>query len=395
MEAVQFGHESQTVEFKTSFCHSANHNNPDQAFNIFRAVDSILNSDGGKIYIGIDDSGKEAVGINYGVKGDMNLLHIKSNDAYCRYINQKMDGYFKDAKHIHSLAWAVETDNENVIVINVNRSSKIEYIKESREAAEYVAFERKGAQTYRMDRQMISAREAQLAKIKKAENAENRIERMKIMLQRAIDNKKKVILYKYASNHGGTYRDRVVEPFEFICNGNSIWAYEAANEGSEPLRQFKLSRISSVKVLDEGWENEDKHMKAFVDAFEWARPYEPSMHLTIMLSVRARNRLIETTPFSEKDIVEIGDGQWMLDTMVHSVIPVKEFCEQNRKEIEVYAPDELKEELGIAIAVDEKIENESKTTSTATIEDVKIERQRIRRPFLLSRIFSFVRFANA
>ena len=342
-----FGHEGQTVEFKTSFYISAGNHDEDQQFVVFKAACAMMNADGGDIYIGVDDNGNIAVGPHYGVRGDIEKMSkICTNDAYARYINQRINTYFFDPKYVRGLMYAEETNSKDVIHIRVKKADKVVYLHKLG-STERLAYRREGASSPTMNKSMIAQRENSLSTEKAQNSASKKEATIRLRIQEAIELKKKIAIYGYSSSNSDTKTDRIVEPISFICDGRSIWAYEEAKEHSDPLRQFKVGRIDNVKVLDESCNHENCYQTAFVDAFEWTRSTKPSIHITILIGPSAKNRLVEECPSAINHLADNGDGQWLFDADVHCLAPVKRFCQEFKDSITVYAPDELKKELGL------------------------------------------------
>lgn len=138
-------------------------------------------------------------------------------------------------------------------------------------------------------------------------------------LEKAVREKKKVILKAYASANSKGVSDRFVEPFEFTTNCIDIWGYDLEKK---ECRVFKISRISSVVVLENQWTNEDKHQKSKTDCFRMSSFKQTPVKLE--LSLRAKNLLLEEYPLAQADLKEI-DGKWILDTMVSNMAGVGRF----------------------------------------------------------------------
>ena len=138
-------------------------------------------------------------------------------------------------------------------------------------------------------------------------------------LEKAIREKKKVILKAYESANSKGVSDRFVEPFEFTTNCIDIWGYDLEKK---ECRVFKISRISSVVVLENQWTNEDKHHKSKTDCFRMSSFKQTPVKLE--LSLRAKNLLLEEYPLAQADLKEI-DGKWILDTMVSNMAGVGRF----------------------------------------------------------------------
>lgn len=129
-------------------------------------------------------------------------------------------------------------------------------------------------------------------------------------LERAVREKKKVILKAYESANSKGVSDRFVEPFEFTTNCIDIWGYDLEKKEN---RVFKISRIGDVVILDDPWSHEDKHMKSKTDCFRMSS-FE-QIPIKLELSLRAKNLLLEEYPLAQKDI-RTESGKWILETMV-------------------------------------------------------------------------------
>lgn len=138
-------------------------------------------------------------------------------------------------------------------------------------------------------------------------------------LEKAVREKKKVILKSYESANSKRISDRFVEPFEFTTNCIDIWGYDL--EKNE-CRVFKISRISSVVILEDYWTNEDRHQKSKTDCFRMSSYNQTPVKLE--LSLRAKNLLLEEYPLAQADLKDTG-GKWILDTMVSDMAGVGRF----------------------------------------------------------------------
>ena len=148
-------------------------------------------------------------------------------------------------------------------------------------------------------------------------------------LEVAVREKRKVILKAYESANSHEVSDRLVEPFEFTTNCIDIWGYDLKKK---ECKVFKISRISSVVVLEDYWTNEDKHHKSKTDCFRMSSFEQTPVKLE--LSLRAKNLLLEEYPLAQADLKEI-DGKWILDTMVSNMAGVGRFVMGLADEISV------------------------------------------------------------
>lgn len=156
-------------------------------------------------------------------------------------------------------------------------------------------------------------------------------------LEKAVREKKKVILEAYESANSKGVSDRFVEPFEFTTNCIDIWGYDLEKK---ECRVFKISRISSVVVLEDYWTNEDKHQKSKTDCFRMSGFVLTPVKLE--LSIRAKNLLLEEYPLAQKDIRK-EDGKWILETRVTDMAGVGRFVLGLADEISVIDSPALEE----------------------------------------------------
>ena len=130
-------------------------------------------------------------------------------------------------------------------------------------------------------------------------------------LLEAIENRTQVLLMDYASSHTGVVRNRLVEPFGFTTNYVQAWCFEPES-GMNKL--FKIARIGSVELLSQEWQYESLHAEGHIDIFRMTG-FEQH-RVCLRLGLLSRNLLIEEYPLSERDIMQIDDSSWLLDTKV-------------------------------------------------------------------------------
>ena len=150
----------------------------------------------------------------------------------------------------------------------------------------------------------------------------------------AINNKKQVILRGYASSHTGVVRDRQVEPFGFTTNYVQIWCYEPES-GLNKL--FNTARVGSVEVLDTEWQHADKHHEGYIDIFRITGFEQKRVQLE--LGVMAHNLLIEEYPLATRDLKQIDDLLWLLDTMVCDYVGIGRFVMGLSEDIKILTPE--------------------------------------------------------
>lgn len=146
----------------------------------------------------------------------------------------------------------------------------------------------------------------------------------------AIDSRRQVVLKNYSSSHTGIIRDRLVEPFGFTTNYIQIWCYEPES-GMNKL--FNTARIGSVEVQNQEWQHTTEHREGYIDVFRMMGFEQKRVQLK--LGVLARNLITEEYPLSERDLTQIDDNHWLLDTMVCNYIGIGRFVMGLSDDIEI------------------------------------------------------------
>lgn len=136
---------------------------------------------------------------------------------------------------------------------------------------------------------------------------------------KAMECRKQVCLKGYASARTGT-RDRLVEPFGFTTNYVQLWCYEPES-GMNKL--FNTARIAVVEILDSDWQYADEHRKGHIDIFR-TTGYE-QYRVQLELGIMSHNLLIEEYPLAERDIKQISENRWLLDTYVCNYLGIGRF----------------------------------------------------------------------
>lgn len=162
----------------------------------------------------------------------------------------------------------------------------------------------------------------------------------------AIESRCQVVLRGYASSHTGNRRDRVVEPFGFTTNYVQVWCYEPES-GMNKL--FKTSRITAVEVLDREWEYADKHHEGYIDIFRMTGFEQYGVKLK--LGMLAHNLLVEEYPLAERDITELDEASWLLDTKVCNYRGVGRFVMGLMDDIEIVDSPEFAKYISRQVAI--------------------------------------------
>ena len=155
-------------------------------------------------------------------------------------------------------------------------------------------------------------------------------------LMRAIKSKQKVILRGYFSANSNEMKDRLIEPFDFTTNYIATWAFDVEDQ---QCKTFKNTRISSVQVLDETWENEPDHKILPMDVFRISSNQQ--IPVKMLLSIRACELLKEEYPLAEEYIQPVNDNQFLFDGSVCSFEGIGRFALGLCNEIQVVEPQEF------------------------------------------------------
>lgn len=146
----------------------------------------------------------------------------------------------------------------------------------------------------------------------------------------SIEEHKQAILHDYSSSHTGSKRNREVEPIAFTTNYVQVWCYDLS-DGKTKL--FNTARIGEVEVLDTEWQHEAEHRCGHIDIFR-NMGFE-QMQVKLRLGVMAHNLLVEEYPLAERDLQQIDDTHWLLDTMVCNYAGIGRFVIGLAEDIEV------------------------------------------------------------
>ena len=124
-------------------------------------------------------------------------------------------------------------------------------------------------------------------------------------LRQAIDEKKQVTLIRYESGNTMSISNRLVEPIKFSSNYRDVYAYEVS---TGITKVFKISRIGLVDVSLADWQHENKHEIIETDCFRMAG--KEDIPVTLKMTLKAKNLLIEEYPLASKYISYDGKDWW-------------------------------------------------------------------------------------
>ena len=124
-------------------------------------------------------------------------------------------------------------------------------------------------------------------------------------LREAMDERTQVILKDYESGHTMTVSDRLVEPYGFSTNYCDVYAYEVATGLN---KTFKVSRIGYVMPLQTEWKYSEHHEVIEPDCFRMNG--KERIPVTLRMTLKAKNLLIEEYPLSAKYVSYDGEWWW-------------------------------------------------------------------------------------
>ena len=149
-------------------------------------------------------------------------------------------------------------------------------------------------------------------------------------LVQAMEERRTVILKKYASSHGNDIRDRRVEAFAFTTNYEQVWCYCLEEQ---EVKLFRVSRIGAVEIQPELWQHETAHVAGYIDIFRMHS--NEKMRIILKMGLRSSSLLVEEFPLASKQLQKISDNEWMLDTEVCSYEGVGRFIIGLLEDIEI------------------------------------------------------------
>ncbi len=163
-------------------------------------------------------------------------------------------------------------------------------------------------------------------------------------LSNAIKYKQMAVLKNYASPHGGSQRDRLVEPFLLMNNNREVRVYEPA---SKMNKTFKLSRIGEVELLSDNWLNEREHRQMHTDVFMFSG--EEVFPVDLRLGLLSYHVLVEEYPQAERFIHQEDEHYWRCHLEVCSYIGITRFVMGLYEDIEILGDESFKEHISKTI----------------------------------------------
>ncbi|MBP3775147.1 MAG: WYL domain-containing protein [Bacteroidaceae bacterium] len=157
-------------------------------------------------------------------------------------------------------------------------------------------------------------------------------------LYKAVADHRMVKLHQYKSLRSGTVSDRIVEPYAFLGDKDSVRCYEPS---SQENKTFRVSRIGVVELLPVHWNDAARHDTLFTDSFHFSgdRYHEVRVRLDFL----AVQLLLEEYPACEVDLRPLDETHWLLHTRVCSFKGIGRFCLSLPRNVQVLGEDDFVE----------------------------------------------------
>lgn len=127
-------------------------------------------------------------------------------------------------------------------------------------------------------------------------------------LEKAVNEKRNIILKDYYSSNSNTIKDRLVEVFHLSLNEDILHAFDVE---SDAVRHFRISRINRIVFKETLWQNASKHTVKATDPFRISDNNQVMVHLK--LKVGAYNELTESYPVAKQYIEFDAEEEGVFD----------------------------------------------------------------------------------
>ena len=288
-----YGEESDTLEFKSSAVFPPENKGQaeptKQMWTILKTICGFMNTlSGGEILLGVNDNGHSC-----GLTNDINYLHQNktiteaSMDKYRNYIRDYAAKVFVDDNGIATskditterINYIIEKDKEGNDILRIQvRPYEYGIVRCYNDRPDYISrsYIRTSGATLTMTDEM--EKQTRDRKMKAAYDDKRHLF---IVLQQAAKEKKQVELIGYTSKT--EKRNRIVEPYKALPEHDAFLCYDTTVSKS-PHREFKISRIEDVRVLNKSWLYERRHKNLTVDVFSMmedpgSKPYTVELKL--------------------------------------------------------------------------------------------------------------------
>ena len=161
----------------------------------------------------------------------------------------------------------------------------------------------------------------------------------------AISGRKQVILLDYQSMKSQNISNRIVEPFAFSDNGESVLCLEVKSKAN---KFFKLERIGQVEILPTEWQLDYLHQTPKQDIFNMSLAAKTEMtNIKLRMGLLSANLLREEFPLAANHIKPLSNYNeaqkiFEFEAPVASFLPVGRFVLGFLDDIQVLEPQEFK-----------------------------------------------------
>jgi predicted DNA-binding transcriptional regulator YafY len=138
----------------------------------------------------------------------------------------------------------------------------------------------------------------------------------------SMGNKEQVILRKYQSINSETISDRLVEPFGFTDNYQTVMAYEI---DSKKNKTFNIDRITYVDFTGKPFKNSKKFKKQVPDVFGFSysgKTHSIDLELSLKDVLLLKDQYPQTTPFIHYNHIK---NTYQLKVQVNDMKPIERF----------------------------------------------------------------------
>lgn len=357
-DITYYGEESDTLEFKSSIIYSPDDMNkysPSQIWEILKAICAFMNTlTGGEILLGVKDSGYSC-----GVMNDLQYMYNNgmisemSMDKYRTYIKYKADRVFTDDSDMSKgteistgrIAYIIEKDKEGNDILRI-QVRPYEYgivmFDKSSGRPDHISqtYIRRSGDSFPMNAEL-----RRQAKEKKLNASYDGNLKKFILLQLAAKEGKVARIINYASHN--SKKDRIVEPFHPIPEHDAFLVYDTEKNEN---REYKISRMEDVEVLDRKWTKTNKHKVLGIDLFGFMENQKvKAVNIELKLKSLPYNLLLEEYKDASKYLSENQDASdnneypYILKTKVYNMLGVGRFYMGLANEIKIVKGEPLKD----------------------------------------------------
>ncbi len=314
--------EGENIEHKMSWVYdneTAEFNETAQSAKCMKTICAFMNrykeQGDSHLYIGTDEKRRRINGFDADIsalvdKGELDASKGDLGDAYLRHVMGMISKAFPDT--YQNVSPARVCDGRVLDLCVHSASEGVVYFHGT-------AYYRQGSSSRQMNPAI--ADEVSNRKLLMRSDLADKIE----SVRKAVSMKRAVLLVGYDSSNSNTEGvDRKLEVFAFTDDKrlDSIWAFDPKDRKN---KVFRLRRCDAVKILDEGWKNENLHQTRPLDIFGISG--NEAIEVSVVLkNVMVKNLLTEMYPDAAVSLELVGDRQWRLHAFLRSDRSLETLC---------------------------------------------------------------------